>query len=420
VRVHPAIVLVVICIGAALFGIGGVFAAVPVGAAIGAVVPALIQALGTRSDARPIAGLVPVWLDRLGQWSWRALVVLALAIVVLRLIVVPIFSAPVVIAIVIACAMKPSADRLRARGFSPTRAALALTLGTALVITAVLVITLVSVVGELSPIVAQASIGASALGIGEVPVELVGAIGATLIPTGLALLRDAATAGVVVVAAALLTFFFLRDGAGWWARLLARVPADRRTVLGSAGSRAAQVLNGSTIGTGVVALFGAAAQWLTMTVLGLPLAFPIAVLTFFGGFIPYIGTFITTGLGFLVAVAAGDPIDVAVMAVFTLVLNIVQGNFVAPLVYGRTVHLHPAVVLLAAPIGAAFGGIVGMIVVVPIFGIVAATWRSVLYLFDPGDERRAALDVPHRIGDASQAIDELSVATARKEAAAGP
>jgi predicted PurR-regulated permease PerM len=137
-----------------------------------------------------------------------------------------------------------------------------------------------------------------------------------------------------------------------------------------------------------VSVFGAVTQWLTMAVLGLPLAFPIAVLTFLGGFIPYVGTFITTGLGFIVAVAAGDPFDIAVMAVFTVMFNIVQGNFVAPLVYGRTVNLHPAVVLVAAPIGAAFGGLLGMMVVVPIFGIIAATWRSIIYVFDPRDEHR--------------------------------
>ena len=42
-----------------------------------------------------------------------------------------------------------------------------------------------------------------------------------------------------------------------------------------------------------------------MVILGLPLAIPIGVLTFFGGFIPYIGSFITTALAFLVASPSG-------------------------------------------------------------------------------------------------------------------
>ena len=242
VRVPAAIVLIVVSAGAALFGIGGVFAAVPVGAAIAAFAPAVIQALGADSDAKAArtvqdevgAGsdraLVPIWLDRLGQWSWRALVVLALAAVAVQLIVVPIFSAPVVIAIIVACAMKPSSDRLRERGLTPTSAALVVTLGTVLVVSVVLVATIVSLAGQLPEIVAQASTGASHMNLGPVPSDLVRSLGPTLIPTAAALVSNVAGIAVVLVTAALLTFFFLRDGPDWWARLLQRIPANRRAV----------------------------------------------------------------------------------------------------------------------------------------------------------------------------------------------
>ena len=75
------------------------------------------------------------------------------------------------------------------------------------------------------------------------------------------------------------------------------------------------------------------------------------------------------------------------MGIWTLVFNIVAGNIVSPLVYGRTVHIHPAIVLVAIPAGAAIAGILGMFLVVPALGIVAATWRTVLALMDtdPGE-----------------------------------
>jgi predicted PurR-regulated permease PerM len=138
------------------------------------------------------------------------------------------------------------------------------------------------------------------------------------------------------------------------------------------------------IATGVISAFGAGTQFLVMAVLGIPLALPLAVLSFFGGFIPYIGSFITTGLAFLVTVAVGSPTDIAVMAVFTIVFNIVQGNFVAPLVYGRAVSIHPAVVLIAIPAGSTVAGVLGMFLVVPFIGVVAATWRTVLFVLGDG------------------------------------
>ena len=135
------------------------------------------------------------------------------------------------------------------------------------------------------------------------------------------------------------------------------------------------VLGGYMIGTGVISLFGAVTQFVIMFILGVPLALPLAVLSFFGGFIPYIGSFITTGLAFLVTLALGSTEAAAVMLVYTLVFNIVTGNFVAPIVYGRAVNIHPAIVLLAIPAGAALAGIAGMFLVVPVIGVIATTWR---------------------------------------------
>ena len=132
------------------------------------------------------------------------------------------------------------------------------------------------------------------------------------------------------------------------------------------------------IGTGAISFVGAASQLVIMLVLGIPLAFPVFVLSFILCFIPYIGGFISTGIAFLLTVAFGSPIDIAIMLIWTIVFNIVQGNVVSPLVYGRTVHLHPAIVLVAIPAGAAVAGMLGMFLVVPAAGVVAATWRTVL------------------------------------------
>ena len=79
-----------------------------------------------------------------------------------------------------------------------------------------------------------------------------------------------------------------------------------------------------------------------MGVLGLPLVLPIAFLSFILGFIPYIGGAIGTMLAFLVAVKVGTTQDIVIMAIWTVVFNIVQGSFIAPIIYGKAVSLHPA------------------------------------------------------------------------------
>ena len=82
------------------------------------------------------------------------------------------------------------------------------------------------------------------------------------------------------------------------------------------------------------------------------------------------------------------------MAIFTIVFNIVQGNFVAPLVYSKVVSLHPAVVLVAIPAGNAIAGVIGMFLVVPFLGVFAAVWRTVLRVLDPDPVEPLEATVP--------------------------
>jgi predicted PurR-regulated permease PerM len=198
-------------------------------------------------------------------------------------------------------------------------------------------------------------------------------------------LSATATIVATLLLGVLLAFFLLRDGPALWRRVVARVVPSARHQVGDAGARAVEVLGGYIIGTAAISFVGAGSQFIIMVLLGLPLALPVFVLSFFLCFIPYIGSFVSTGIAFLIAVSAGSAADVVIMAVWTIVFNIVQGNIVSPLVYGRTVHLHPAIVLVAIPAGAAVAGVLGMFLVVPVLGVIAATWRLLVGAFEDGE-----------------------------------
>lgn len=382
--IHPALVLVALPVGAALFGAVGLFMALPVLAFIIAFGPAVILALGTRPDGAPDrVGLVPVWLDRLGQWSWRSLVGLALiGTLVAAALRMPLVIIPIVLAVVLAATLDPATDALHRRGWPRGRAAIVTTLGSILAITGISVVAIAMMVGPLEEMLSNAEVGASEGLLGQLPLaEIVHALRDGALSVAGGFLSELPAFGVVLLLATLLTYYLLRDGEGAGLAVLDRFGGPRRDDLQRVGERAVDVLGGYMIATGVISLFGAGTTWLLMIILGLPLALPIAVLSFFLGFIPYIGSFIATALAFLVTVAVGTTTDIAVMAIFTIVFNIAQGNFVAPLVYGRAVSLHPAVVLLAIPAGNAVAGVMGMFLVVPFLGVIAVSWRTVLHAF---------------------------------------
>jgi predicted PurR-regulated permease PerM len=51
-------------------------------------------------------------------------------------------------------------------------------------------------------------------------------------------------------------------------------------------------------------------------------------------------------------------------------VQFVEGTFVYPFAVGKSVNLHPLVVILGITIGGQFGGILGMVLIIPLISIV--------------------------------------------------
>jgi predicted PurR-regulated permease PerM len=399
VNIHPAVVLLVLPAGFALAGVIGLFAAVPVTAVVLVVAGSIIAVV--EPHPRPeLPGLVPAWLDRMAQWSWRILVAFGLfAIVAVLLTAVPLVTIPVILATIIAATFQPFANWLEKRGWAPSRAAAAAIGGGCLAIVAILVLTVVLLFDNGPDLASRTAQGASTAndalgGQAGLLVTIVQQGGVQLLRTIATLVQNLAVAGIATLLSFLLSFYFLREGAKLMDIAVSRIHDAAAVQIRRAGERSMGILGGYMLGTAIVSGVGALSQWVIMVVLGLPLAGPVLVLSFFLGYIPYIGCYITTGLAFLITIAVGSPTDVVIMAAWTLLFNIIVGNIIGPVVYGRTVQIHPAIVLLAVPGAAAVGGIFAMFLVLPILGVVATTWRTALALLGGDDAPTPPVDEP--------------------------
>ena len=195
----------------------GLFITLPAIAVIYAFAPAIVESLGTIGHQASANPLVPLWLDRLGQWSWRLLVVFGLTWLLVTVAVAPFFSVPIVLAALLAPALSPFMAALRARGLGPTAAALAVTAATIAVVVVVMAITIYTVATQLPEIINQGAIGADKLGLGATAAGFVRGFGGGLIETTASLIASAAGVIFALVISVLLVFFFLRDGETWWA-----------------------------------------------------------------------------------------------------------------------------------------------------------------------------------------------------------
>ena len=380
---HPAVILIVLPVGLHLGGLVGMILAVPLTAFGFSVAQATLRVLEPPIP-ESLPETVPGWLDGAAQWSWRILVIIGLALVLLAaMFALPLMMLPLIVALILAATLAPLVGVLVRRGQSPTLAASVAVGGTTAIIGGVLAFSLSQLAEQVPDVGSTAVSGARQvnsaaggnLGLG---VEAVSTGAAAVVSTVADIVSSLGPVVAVLVLSVLLTFYFVRDGSRLWEALIGHLPASAAEELSSAGSRAVGVLGGYMIGTGAISLVGAGSQAVIMWVLGLPLVWPIFVVSFFGGFIPYIGSGITTVLALLVAIAVGSPLDILIMVIWTLVFNIVQGNIVAPLVYNRTTHIHPAIVLAGIPAAASLAGILGMFLVVPVLGVVIVSWRSVL------------------------------------------
>jgi len=383
VSIHPAVVLLALPAGFQLAGVIGLFAAVPVTAVILAFARAVV-AVVEPDPKPPLPELVPAWLDRMAQWSWRLLVGVALGyLFVVAFGAVPMVLIPIVLGVILAATVGPVVAALMRRGRSRGQAAGIAVGGGFVAIAGVLLFSVAILVEQGVAVAKDVTDGADAAnrllgGNLALVVDAIRMLASGSVATVLSIASSAASATAIIVLSTLLAFYFLRDGDRLWGATLERVRPEMRDRVAEAGHRVYEVLGGYMFGTAVVSLVGAASQLVIMLVLGIPLAIPIFVLSFFLCFIPYVGGFVSTGAALLLTIAVGSTADVAVMGVWTVAFNLISGNVVGPIVYGKTVHLHPAVVLVAIPAGSAVAGVLGMFLVVPLLGVVAVSWRTVL------------------------------------------
>lgn len=132
-----------------------------------------------------------------------------------------------------------------------------------------------------------------------------------------------------------------------------------------------QIFRGFVSGQLVVALLLGLMYFIGMTVLGFPYATVISLLVAVLSLIPILGSFISALIGcFLILVAA--PEKIWYFIIFYIVLQRIEGDLLYPKIVGKAVGLSELWVLAAVTIGASLGGIVGMIICVPLFSVLYA------------------------------------------------
>ena len=191
-------------------------------------------------------------------------------------------------------------------------------------------------------------------------------------------LSGAAAAGSLLVTgllALVLCFFYLKDGPKFLPWLSGLVGPRAAPHVSALSQRSWITLSGFIKAQAAVGLVDAVFIGIGLAVLGVPLALPLAVLVFFGAFIPIIGAVFTGILAALVALVTQGPTTALIVIGLVLVVQQLEGNVLQPILVGRTLALHPAVVIIAVTAGGTLAGIVGAFLAVPVVAVGAVVVR---------------------------------------------
>ena len=174
-----------------------------------------------------------------------------------------------------------------------------------------------------------------------------------------------------------IAFFLLLDGGRIVNFILAQVRPDHEGRLRGVAAEIYSATGGYVAGATALATAAGLSTYLVLTLLGVPFAVPLAVLMAFFDLIPLVGSTIGGVLVGLVTLFADFPGDTIIWIVFVLVYQQVENSVFQPLVYRRTVNLHPLAVITAILIGSNLLGVLGALVAIPIAAAIQIALKDV-------------------------------------------
>jgi predicted PurR-regulated permease PerM len=178
------------------------------------------------------------------------------------------------------------------------------------------------------------------------------------------------------------TFFFFVQGdrlvAGLRRSLPLRFQREAERVLGEINTTLGAYLRGQVL----LVLIMTSVTYVVLWIYDIRYAFVLALATGFLELIPILGPWSAGAIA--VSVAAFDPTPpfgwshttlAIVVGITYFVLRQLEDNLVIPTLIGRIVHLHPLLMIVVLLIGTSIGGILGLLLAVPIAAVVRILLR---------------------------------------------
>ena len=184
---------------------------------------------------------------------------------------------------------------------------------------------------------------------------------------------------ILVFAVIFLSFFALKDKEIFFKMIRRAIPVSFRDnydrILAQSRVQVVRYFAGVLIDNIIVGV----AIGLACYVANIPNAILIGVLTGIFNIIPYVGPFIAMGLGLVISITALLPTNPTVeilsmlfwkMAIIFAVIKAIDMFVLTPIIFGKSMQVHPVEIFIVILVAGYLGGITGMIFAVPAYSMI--------------------------------------------------
>lgn len=197
------------------------------------------------------------------------------------------------------------------------------------------------------------------------------------------------SAALKLVTVLVITFLLLLEGPRLIAWGIAQLGPARRNRYRAIADDIYGVINGYVVGNLAISAIAGTLTYIVLTLLDVPFAAPLAIMMAFLDLIPLVGATIAGILIALATLLGSFPGDLIVWGIFFLIYQQLENHLVQPIVYSRTVDVHPLIVILGVLIGGSLLGVLGALLAIPIAAAAQVVVRD-WWLYRDGRQRRQA------------------------------
>jgi predicted PurR-regulated permease PerM len=177
---------------------------------------------------------------------------------------------------------------------------------------------------------------------------------------------------------AFLVIFMLIFGGRLIHGALAEARPERRPTYEDVLSKIYRSIGGYLGGLTLICTINATLTTAFLAIDSVPFFLPLGIIAGMSSMIPYAGPIVAgTGISLIALFTQGIWHGLA-SAIYFIVYGLLEGNVLAPLVFRRTVHVNPLVVMLSIIFLGEIAGIMGAIIAVPVVATLQIVLREIL------------------------------------------